>query len=851
MTSSNFMIGPIGGGLNKGIKPFAQPEDSFEVLENAYQFRGRVIRKPGYSTLGRLANGTPVMGLRTYENFGINLQTLVAFDLTTSYHWDGTAFTVLPSVMPVVWSGLDYQFFWTINYANAFWATNSKPGLHGWAVQSFANQAGAGVGATVEVTAAGNAVVVGDFVYLLNLSGGTSGNANNLVYGEVTAIVIPGVSFVFTATVIPPGFTSFVNGTVATGIVLDAFRSLTGQDGIRYYGQLTNGAGWANYNPPLDVSNALVGALLIFAYRGYLVFLNTTEGNEQGVFNYPNRARWTQIGTPYYSAPAPVFPNVQGIDFNTARDDLFGRGGANDAPTDETIVAAGFIRDILIVYFERSTWRLRFVNNSQNPFVWERVNVELGSDATFSTIIFDKGLMAVGNRGIIISDGNDTKRIDDKIPDDAFNIRESNQGIQRVYGIRTFRTKFNYWTYPSLENPNGTYPDKVLAFNYDTKNWSYFDDSFTCFGYYYPLNSAGLTWQELTEPWSSYNNTSWNSGINQVSTELVVAGNQQGYVLQLQEPNDEGNDPTNSPSLSISAINNNAGLTPATFTSANNNLKDGSWLKLTGVTGTTSEDGVDLNGRNFKVANPTQDPNDFMLQEFESIDAGAAVGTTFTFTVGFQNLIIGSCQVDVGSIRFTDPNADGVLLGVGGVGGVGTINYTTGLLNLTFNAPIGSTEVFIRVVSLDPAQEIDSIFTIGVYGGGGEITVISNFNIQTKMFNFFKDDKRSRLSKIDFYTDRTSKGQATVNVFGDSSDVVINTPLADNPFSNVLLTSANPYQVGLGDQSIYRMYIEAQASTLQLQITMSDAQIAVDTINEEDFEILAMIFTMRRSGRLI
>src|SRR5665213_2455312 len=52
--SSNFMIGPIGDGLRKDIKPFATPNDSFATLINAYQFRGRIVRRKGYIGLGRL-----------------------------------------------------------------------------------------------------------------------------------------------------------------------------------------------------------------------------------------------------------------------------------------------------------------------------------------------------------------------------------------------------------------------------------------------------------------------------------------------------------------------------------------------------------------------------------------------------------------------------------------------------------------------------------------------------------------------------------------------------------------------------------------------------------------------------
>ena len=840
MTAQSFIIGPIKHALRKDTKPWTSPNDSFETMVNTYQWRDRVVRRSGYTKLGRLANGTPVMGLRTYENFGINLQTLVAFDTTDTYQWNGTAFIALPSTMPVTWSGTNYQFFHTINYANAFWATNSKPGLNGWTVTDFTNQAGVGAAANVDVTAAGNTLAVNDYVYFLNVTGAPA--ANNLVCARVT---VAGATFKVVVISVdgkaPTAGFAFSNGMPLTGMVLTSMKTVTGQDGIRYYGILTGGAAsWANYNPPINANNALAGALLIFAYRGYLVFLNTTEGNEKGVFNYGNRARWTQIGTPYYSEPVPSSPNKQGIDFNAARDDLFGRGGANDAPTDEIIVGASFIRDILVVYFERSTWRLRFVNNAQNPFVWERVNIELGSNSTFSTIPFDKGLMAIGNRGIVISDSNDTDRIDEKIPDAIFNIRQDNQGQQRVYGIRTFRTKLNYWTYPSVENPDGTFPDKVLVFNYDTKNYSFFDDCFTCFGYFYQTGT-GITWGDLTKAWSEYN-LSWDSGVSQTGYESIVAGNQQGYVLQLQEPT-EGSYCRNDPSLSISNIAANI------VTSTNNNLPSGTWIKLTGVTGTTSDDGVSLNGRNFKIVKNLTIDNTFTLSEFKPIIGGNASGTLYVYQVGYVPIIAGSVQINIGSSEYKDINLDGVLY-LNNVP-AGTIDYNTGSIVINFSPAIPSTQVNIRVVSYSPLQEIVQVFTTGAYTGGGEITKISNIDLQTKIFNFFGQDQRARLSKIDFYTDRTSNGQFTCNVFADSSNVIANEPLSDNLQSNVVLTSANPYQIGNGEQAIYRLYADVMAQSIQLQLTMSDRQMAVDEINGSDIDLSAMIFTLRPGGRLV
>jgi hypothetical protein len=839
-------IGPIKDGVRKDVKPFAIPEDAFEDLTNAYQFRGRIVRRPGYTLLGRLANNTSVMGLRTQELFVLNDQALIAFDTTNAYKYDtGTmAFISLPTVMPTVWNGTDSQFFWTINYAGAFWATNNNPGLNGFVLDptgTFTAQTGTGLTAKVNVllnSVPANNFQLGDQVYFLNVTGAAA--ANNLAYGVVSAINVGSNPNEITVTSLIPNtatFTfAFVNGDVSTGMVLSSTRQAAGQDGIRYYGELTDGAGWANYNPPLTPNVALAGCLLMFSYRGYLVFLNTWEGNDTAApYNYGNRARWTQLGTPYYSQPVPQTPNIQGVDPQAVRSDIFGKGGFQDAATQEVIVSAGFIRDILVVEFERSTWRLRFVNNTQTPFVWERINVDLGSDCTFSGVTFDKGFMSISNRGITISDANDVVRFDDKIPDEIFAIRQANSGLKRVYGIRTFRTRLVYWTYPDSDNPSGIYPDKVLVYNYDTRNWSFFDDCFTCFGYYYP-STTGVTWQQLTDPWQSYSQQTAEDGITIEQYETIIAGNQQGFVFQLEQTSAQ-----NDPSLYISA------LSAGQVTSPNNNLPDGSWVKLSGVTGTTSSDGVSLNSRNFKIA--VLDANDFLLTEFASILGNTAVGSSYTYTVDYLPILPGSVQINIGTLQFNDTILNGVL---NGTGGSGTIDYNTGLIVLGFTVPIGSpTNVYIRVVSQDPTQLIVPVSTTGAYGGGGLIAKISNFEIDSKFFNFLPQDRRTRLSRIDFYTNQTSNGQFTCNILGDSTATVLNTPLSDNPQSNVVLTTQTPYQVGVGEQTIYRLYCDAIAQTLQVQLTLSDAQMATDSINTEDVELLGMMFQIRDGGRLV
>jgi len=130
----------------------------------------------------------------------------------------------------------------------------------------------------------------------------------------------------------------------------------------------------------------------------------------------------------------------------------------------------------------------------------------------------------------------------------------------------------------------------------------------------------------------------------------------------------------------------------------------------------------------------------------------------------------------------------------------------------------------------------------------------SGYNLSelaTKFFNFFKNAQRARLSKVDFYMDVTDAGQLTCDVLADSSDVPVNTPLSDNPQSNIVLTTLNPYQVGGGPETIYRLFCDAQAQTIQLSLFLTDEQMAVNSISQSNFQLLNMVMSVRPGGRLI
>lgn len=307
-------------------------------------------------------------------------------------------------------------------------------------------------------------------------------------------------------------------------------------DGINYW-NLTNN--WTNFRPVVSGAVVLNAALIILPYKGRLVVLNTTEDTS----TFPNRARWCQLGTPYVlndltHKPAPGFSE----DATAWRSDIVGKGGFVDADTSQRIVSAEIIKDTLIVFFQRSTWRLRYTGNEILPFIWERLNTQYGAESTYSNIAFDEAALAFSRYGWIGSTTNDVARIDMDIPDDSFAIEGTNvniTGLQKVQGIRDFFRNFAYWTYIPIGQSIAT---QIYGYNYVDKSWTVFTPTnpINVFGTY--RNTAGdITWASLSLPedtWDNFGqNVIWSdlgSGQNE-DFPYTLGGDQTGKVYLMFE----------------------------------------------------------------------------------------------------------------------------------------------------------------------------------------------------------------------------------------------------------------------------------------------------------------------------
>lgn len=343
------------------------------------------------------------------------------------------------------------------------------------------------------------------------------------------------------------------------------------QDGISIY----NSTGWSVQNPLLTSAVAanryLNGCKILIAYKNRMLALNTLESSAvSGVTatRHNNRVRWSQNGVPYTDT-------LGGADATSWYDDQVGKGGYIDAPTAEAIVSASFYKDVLIVFFERSTWQLTYTGEPSLPFVWNRINSNYGCESAHSIINFDKGIMAVGDKAIIASDSYNVERIDEKIPLEVFKFHNQNDGPARVYGIRDFFFRFAYWAFPNLTPGDGKFPNRVLVFNYDDGSYSIFNDSYTCFGYYQA--SEDITWEQATFSWES-STRRWNSSVSQSDFPQIIAGNQVGFVNMINK--------TTTQDISL-YVTNISQAEEAVVTAPNHNLVAGQYVSLSDVQGMT------------------------------------------------------------------------------------------------------------------------------------------------------------------------------------------------------------------------------------------------------------------------
>lgn len=511
----------------------------------------------------------PAMGISKRELAAINSEKTTWFDTKYVYSYDDNDFSVSSTT---TWSGSDSGFFWTENYRGVtanireFFATNNEaPALN----------------TNNRIRHTTDASTWTDFVPAV---------AGTLVTAEgLGTLTTPWTTFngVIANTPIIPGTVTITVSNSPTDPVV-GFRD---QVGVYPTGTLngsantnsgtidyTTGAIALTITPAMTAdatvtvtyqyeTSYLFQAKLIVAYYGRLLAFNVYEGLTAGVAtNIFNRCRFSQTGNP--------------LEQNAWVSSTPGKGGFVDAPTNEAIVSAQFFKNTLIVFFERSTWQLRYVGEYGLPFLWERISSDYGSESTFSSVLFDNGVMAVGDKALVSSSGNNVQRMDNDIPDQVLSFNNKDGGKERVQGERDFAKELVYWTY-SDGGLAKKFPNRVLIFNYKNGAYSIFRDNVTVFG---ELTTAtGIQW-DIPIGWDT--ETPWDT-VFPSEFPMIISGNAQGWIHFYQYPDAETTaDATvnmnENESLSITGITLSA-ASDISLKIINHNLEQNEIIYVTGL----------------------------------------------------------------------------------------------------------------------------------------------------------------------------------------------------------------------------------------------------------------------------
>jgi len=241
----------------------------------------------------------------------------------------------------------------------------------------------------------------------------------------------------------PTDFWSWVNYESASSVPRLLFSNGVVGDVIQQYDGTTVSAYAPTFSP------GTLNARQMFNVRDRLVLFQTIENGTL----FPRRIRISGTGA-----------NCDNFD-NTAPG-----AGFIDIPDNTWFFGAAFNRDDVLFFTEAATWMLKYTGNDVTPFTLEKIDGSRGSAAAFSVISYLNRTIAASPRGLIMSDGYQVDRMDNNIPDFAFNNIKSDQFMRCFSGFLD-EDRDVYMIYPSegtIRPPlltNGE-SDRILIINF-------------------------------------------------------------------------------------------------------------------------------------------------------------------------------------------------------------------------------------------------------------------------------------------------------------------------------------------------------------------------------------------------
>lgn len=153
----------------------------------------------------------------------------------------------------------------------------------------------------------------------------------------------------------------------------------------------------------------------------------------------------------------------------------------------------------------------------------------------------------------------------------------------------------------------------------------------------------------------------------------------------------------------------------------------------------------------------------------------------------------------------------------------------------------------------------------GSYVGGGVISILENFYITSKKFNFLDEGQNIQLGFLDILMSATAQdqpGAISLNVYLDYNNVQASNTLPQNQinnyappndpdtfFNSVIPTNSSSLNSVGGEKFWQRVFCATRANFLTLRYTFSNAQLSGEE-QTKDVQIDAQVLWIRKAGRM-
>lgn len=476
-----FIIKDFRSGQVNAREPWLIPEDAFVSIINGFIKNGILQKRLGYSLLGDVGNFIPTenvtdtsqAGTHTLANIPVQPGSIVMTDSSGPSQVitdDGNGVLLGDGVGTINYDNGEMGFTWTVTPNSPInVAYNYIPGLP----------------------------IMGIFPHYTS-----SGSATLLAFDTKRVFEWDPVDARFDDITLLDTF----NGSISN------YFHVTNWNGTMYFtnnvDQLYsyNGSILAPVVVNLGAGAITFTSLLVFAYKDHLVTLRPTEAGTL----HGQRARWATAGS---------------TDFTN--------DGFVDAPTSDLITGAAFLGDELIVYFERSIWVLKFTQDVNLVFRWQRIDAFSGVIATNSVVSFPRQIDAVSSTKIISTNGLNATVENLKIPDIVQTFNQ--EGFNLIYSIFLDELDLHLISYPAIESEIN---DNMIVRNKFNNSWSQFDIGFHVFGKW--IVDKDLAWDDYTTEFWDEMEQIWDDDTTQAGFPIVLGGaSSGGSVFKL---NDTGAD---------------------------------------------------------------------------------------------------------------------------------------------------------------------------------------------------------------------------------------------------------------------------------------------------------------------